>query len=60
MYNEIEIKFTISMGIAEYSDEYENHQNWIEAADSALYEAKQGGRNQVKLYTPKGQKKAED
>jgi len=59
MYNGIEIKFTISMGIAEYSDDYENHQNWIEAADSALYEAKQGGRNQVKLYNP-NKKKADD
>jgi len=50
MYNEIEIKFTISLGIAEYSDEFDNHQNWIEAADSALYKAKTGGRNQVKIY----------
>jgi diguanylate cyclase (GGDEF)-like protein len=49
-YNGIEIKFTISMGIAEFSEKFKDHQNWIEAADSALYEAKTGGRNQVKVY----------
>jgi diguanylate cyclase (GGDEF)-like protein len=49
-YNDFEFQFTISLGIAEYSDAVESHQNWIEVADSALYEAKTGGRNQVKIY----------
>ena len=49
-YNEIEIKFTVSLGIAEFSDDFDTHQNWIEAADSALYKAKTSGRNQVKIY----------
>lgn len=52
MYNDIEIKFTISMGLAEYSDHFDNHQNWIEAADSALYIAKTEGRNLVRVYSP--------
>ena len=60
MYNGIEIKFTISLGIAEYSDTFDNHQNWIEAADSALYKAKTGGRNQVKIYQGEPIPKAEE
>lgn len=52
MYNGIEIKFTISMGLAEYSDDFESHQQWIEAADSALYVAKTNGRNLVRIYNP--------
>jgi len=49
-YNEFEFQFTISLGIAEYSDELNSHQNWIEVADSALYKAKVGGRNRVEIY----------
>lgn len=52
LYNDIEIKFTISMGLAEYSDQFDNHQNWIEAADSALYVAKTDGRNLVRIFKP--------
>lgn len=49
VYNEIEIKFTISMGIAEFSQDFKTHQQWIEEADKALYSAKTGGRNNVKI-----------
>lgn len=49
-YNEFEFQFTISLGIAEYTDELNSHQNWIEVADSALYKAKVGGRNRVEVY----------
>lgn len=46
-FNDFEFQFTISLGIAEYSDSLESHQKWIEAADAALYQAKSSGRNQV-------------
>jgi len=40
-----EIRYTISLGIAQVSDETQTHSHWIECADKALYEAKRGGRN---------------
>ncbi|WP_199608935.1 sensor domain-containing diguanylate cyclase [Flocculibacter collagenilyticus] len=49
-YEENEIRFTISLGIAEYSDSLANHTKWIEASDEALYQSKEGGRNQVSVY----------
>ncbi len=50
MFNEVEIKFTVSLGIAEFHHDFSSHQKWIEAADSALYVAKSNGRNQVRAY----------
>ncbi len=44
-----EIKFTISLGIAPLSDNMNDHTQWIEAADKALYQSKEGGRNQYKV-----------
>jgi len=41
------IKLTISLGVAFYQ-ETDTFQGWIERADSALYRAKEGGRNQVR------------
>ncbi|MCE9645839.1 MAG: diguanylate cyclase [Chloroflexi bacterium] len=41
------LEITISIGVAE-SNEYDTLQTLIERADIALYEAKRGGRNQVK------------
>jgi diguanylate cyclase (GGDEF)-like protein len=43
----VTIKFTISMGIAELSPEIESADAWLKKADEALYQAKEGGRNQV-------------
>jgi diguanylate cyclase (GGDEF)-like protein len=45
-----EIRFTISLGIAQVSDRTENHTHWIECADQALYQAKNGGRNRSEVY----------
>ncbi len=53
VFNEVEIKFTVSLGIAEFHEDFTSHQKWIEAADSALYVAKSNGRNQVRTYTHK-------
>jgi diguanylate cyclase len=49
-YDDEEISFTISLGVAEMSDEMKNYREWLEYADQALYSAKDAGRNQVVLY----------
>jgi diguanylate cyclase len=50
IYDEIEIKFTISFGICESSDHHCDYQNWLERADQALYQAKENGRNQSRIF----------
>ena len=42
-----EIRYTISLGVAELSEKIETHKQWIECSDQGLYAAKHGGRNQV-------------
>lgn len=49
-YEDIVIKFTVSLGIAEYSQSFENHVKWIAAADAALYNSKENGRNLTSIY----------
>lgn len=41
------ITFTISVGVAQFSNEYASALAWLEVADQALYEAKSQGRNCV-------------
>ncbi|WP_138435078.1 GGDEF domain-containing protein [Marinobacter shengliensis] len=41
------ITYTISMGIAQLTDEPENYMQWMQKADEALYAAKECGRNRV-------------
>lgn len=48
--NEHEINFTISSGIAQFSTKFTKHNQWIEAADKALYHAKENGRNKTSVY----------
>ncbi len=43
-------KVTVSIGIAEFESRYETPYDLVAAADSALYLAKQNGRNRVELY----------
>lgn len=43
-------RVTISLGLAGYSTEFESPKDWIDAADLALYEAKELGRNGVQIY----------
>lgn len=47
---EIEIKFTISFGICESSDAHSDYQAWLERTDQALYQAKENGRNQTRIF----------
>ncbi|MEE4246285.1 MAG: diguanylate cyclase [Kangiellaceae bacterium] len=44
-----EITFTISVGICQFDDSFDSHEQWIEKADLALYQSKEGGRNQTHI-----------
>ncbi|MGL1958393.1 MAG: diguanylate cyclase [Colwellia sp.] len=50
-YNDIDINYTISLGIAELDSSVASHLDWIANADKALYRSKNGGRNKVSLYS---------
>jgi len=47
VHEDYRIQFTISIGFAEWDPELVSHEQWIDCADQALYEAKESGRNQV-------------
>jgi len=44
-FNQQVIRVTVSIGVAEYHEDMNEHRDWIEAADKALYRSKAGGRN---------------
>lgn|SRR5690606_580429 len=44
-----QIKFTISLGVCELNDNITDHRHWIECADHALYQSKEGGRNRYTI-----------
>jgi diguanylate cyclase (GGDEF)-like protein len=43
-------KLTISIGTATFPDDAGNYSNLVEKADKALYQAKNAGRNQLKIF----------
>ncbi|HJL16583.1 MAG TPA: GGDEF domain-containing protein [Sandaracinaceae bacterium LLY-WYZ-13_1] len=43
-----QIPVTISVGVAEWTDDIQDPQDLVKRADERLYEAKRGGRNQVR------------
>lgn len=47
VYDEIDISFTISIGIAGFKQTHKDSIQWLDSADKALYKAKLSGRNQV-------------
>ncbi len=49
-FNDIELKYTISIGIAEVDSSIKNHEKWIECADTALYRSKETGRNKTSMH----------
>jgi diguanylate cyclase (GGDEF)-like protein len=49
-YDNKEMKISVSIGVASFNQGFTRHEQWIEAADIALYKAKEAGRNQVVLY----------
>ena len=54
-YNDIDINYTISIGIAEVDESIKSHEAWIECADAALYRSKETGRNKTSLHLKKKQ-----
>lgn len=49
-YNDIDVQYTISIGLAEIDSSIKNYEAWIECADSALYRSKETGRNKISLH----------
>lgn len=45
-----EISFTVSLGLAQLEVDSKSSMAWLEQADQALYAAKEGGRNQYRLF----------
>ncbi|TMO57631.1 sensor domain-containing diguanylate cyclase [Pseudoalteromonas aurantia] len=50
-YDNKQIQITVSVGFAVYTSDFDKHEQWIEAADFALYHSKETGRNKVTGYT---------
>lgn len=48
-HHELSIQCSVSIGIAQSAKTMENHRQWIEHADKALYFSKANGRNRVTL-----------
>lgn len=53
VYRGVEVKTTLSGGLASYGPGVENIDDLIRMADEALYKAKNLGRNRVEVYEPK-------
>jgi diguanylate cyclase (GGDEF)-like protein len=54
MCGEARLPVTVSVGVASHEENIEDPMALVEAADSALYAAKQAGRNRVLLKYPEG------
>ena len=50
LHKNLEIRMTVSIGLACFNHEFKDHERWIEAADKALYSSKEGGRNRVTSF----------
>ena len=50
IYNDIEIKYTVSLGIAEVEPTFKSVSQWLEYVDNALYQSKENGRNRVTIH----------
>ena len=48
------ISFTVSLGLAQFTPDFKGAMAWLECADQALYEAKENGRNQYRIYAVPG------
>jgi len=52
-FEDFNISYTISIGVAELHPLMEDYHEWVEVADRALYQAKNAGRNKVVIGTRK-------
>lgn len=52
VYEQHEIHFTVSLGIAELDATITDKTHWIDCADKALYAAKNNGRNNCAVHQP--------
>lgn len=44
------IRYTISLGIADISADMKDYKDWLAAADQGLYQSKHAGRNRTSIY----------
>jgi diguanylate cyclase (GGDEF)-like protein len=49
-HDDLEIDYTISIGISEISSDIDEYKTWLERADIALYHCKRNGRNCSTVY----------
>ncbi|VAW57222.1 diguanylate cyclase (GGDEF domain) with PAS/PAC sensor [hydrothermal vent metagenome] len=52
-HEKVDIKYTISLGLAEMIGSTKDYKHWLECADNALYQAKDSGRNKSIIYAEK-------
>lgn len=45
------LRYTISLGVAQYNSEFKSVNDWILAAEKALENSKQNGQNQTSIYS---------
>jgi diguanylate cyclase (GGDEF)-like protein len=50
-FEQREIRYTISLGLAEVTEAMKDHTEWLGCSDQALYQAKRSGRNQALIFT---------
>ncbi len=48
-FEQRQIQFTVSLGLAELNHTIQSPVTWLEKTDQALYQAKESGRNQVRI-----------
>jgi diguanylate cyclase (GGDEF)-like protein len=49
-YNDLDLNYTVSMGVSEVNPSIKTYEAWIECSDAALYKSKEGGRNMITLH----------
>ena len=49
-HDNIDIKFTVSLGICEASKKLDDYKEWLEKTDQALYQCKETGRNKTTIF----------
>lgn len=52
-YEDLSINYTVSLGLSGFDKNLASPTAWIDSADQALYQSKEGGRNQYTVFKPK-------